>query len=1050
MRVYPLIVALLAGVLLLTGCAGSDKAVPVYADGDEDIVESPEGDDADMVEDANETELADESDIQEIEDTESDEADAEPAVHPCGEATERMGFDVCITEFASVDEYSQWAIEDTSSAMMLQVAKYMVPANQDAPLPTLLHNVQQWPFHFDFMREAFPQWYASLTADGYADLLMKPDARQYFAGALVKLSEACHGLEYGFSVYAGNAVDDIGHDDMLYIAGELKARFGFDDLLYVPASALDQQRVDSWPADGIAVADCSPAPDFEVYTPGTAYGYVRVFNRSTFEDAVDDGEIGWRDIVVLDHAPFDLPMVVSGVVTAEAQGILSHINVRCGRRGTPNFYLKDGPGLMAQYENLLVKLTVSMVGYTVEEAGLSEAEAWWSLQEPDAEPPVAADFDYTELPSLYDIPVETAAERETAKARVGGKAGNLAVLFQGMDSSYGGPAFAIPMHYYRSFMQSNTLRADIGNGEEAVTYEAWGRWITGNEALRGDLPLRRQMLDDFNDTMRDDGDVDQTLVDALVVRIAEIFGSQDVLVRFRSSSTLEDSLEFSGAGLYESTNACAADSVTLSADGSLCAEAWDSLARRTLQRALKKVWASFWLPRAFEERSYYGFDNVDAMAMGVLVTRSFRDEAVNGVAFTGLPFTGLPFTGLPYSRDQRMLITSQAGDVSVVSPENGEVPETALLTIDDDNTVADIARTVFSSLLPAGTWVVDDAEYNLLGGVLADIRQWYPIDADAYEADDIVFDLEFKLDRDRQLFIKQIRPFLRLEPEFSLQGDFHVVVPADMGACGQFVDFRTPQEEYQLKTLVSLNEGVISVDAGELPTAHLITAVQFGPEQTELLPVGDPLWEVEQASPQEGIDVYRYTCTTALLGDGVSGSIRWQTRFETRHGAVYSGMAVIDAASLLKRPNGWEMAVEVQGTSHDIALSACDYGSLPLYTHRAVMDNGDALEFRQRYQPVFMSTGPAALEQATVTIGDVSHNVDGYVHLVYSADHHNWNQRFMAIIPQTGDVCAVQLDEPRYDGSADALVTWYDCDWQVLGTETPADYSVVAPEDAAP
>ena len=48
--------------------------------------------------------------------------------------------------------------------------------------------------------------------------------------------------------------------------------------------------------------------------------------------------------------------------------------------------------------------------------------------------------------------------------------------------------------------------------------------------------------------------------------------------------------------------------------------------------------------------------------MGVLVNRTFIDEAANGVAFTGNPTNPL---------DRRYIVTVQKGEESVVSPEPG-------------------------------------------------------------------------------------------------------------------------------------------------------------------------------------------------------------------------------------------------------------------------------------------------------------------------------------------------------------------------------------------
>ena len=132
---------------------------------------------------------------------------------------------------------------------------------------------------------------------------------------------------------------------------------------------------------------------------------------------------------------------------------------------------------------------------------------------------------------------------------------------------------------------------------------------------------------------------------------------------FRSSSNAEDSLLFTGAGLYDSTTVCTEDNLDDDDEGpSICDP--DKSKERTVERGLKKVWMSLWNPKAFEEREYYKI-NHEQVRMGILVTRSFPDEDANGVAFSGDPQTGNKFN---------YLVNVQKGDESVVQPGTGIVP----------------------------------------------------------------------------------------------------------------------------------------------------------------------------------------------------------------------------------------------------------------------------------------------------------------------------------------------------------------------------------------
>src|SRR5262245_60640343 len=135
------------------------------------------------------------------------------------------------------------------------------------------------------------------------------------------------------------------------------------------------------------------------------------------------------------------------------------------------------------------------------------------------------------------------------------------------------------------------------------------------------------------------------------------------MVRFRSSSNAEDSLRFNGAGLHDSTSACLADDGDGDDRGpSRCDR--DEPEERGVCRALTRVWASLWNPKAVHERAWYGMDQRQ-VAMGVLVDARIKDERANIVAFTGNP---------SLRGDPRYLVNAQPGDRDVVSAGPGLWP----------------------------------------------------------------------------------------------------------------------------------------------------------------------------------------------------------------------------------------------------------------------------------------------------------------------------------------------------------------------------------------
>ena len=103
-------------------------------------------------------------------------------------------------------------------------------------------------------------------------------------------------------------------------------------------------------------------------------------------------------------------------------------------------------------------------------------------------------------------------------------------------------------------------------------------------------------------------------------------------MRIRSSTNVEDSEEFSGAGLYDSYSGCLADEFDVDEIGpSLCDP--NEPNERGVFRAIRRVFASFYNQNAFLERIRYSV-NESEVGMALLAHHSFPDEIelANGVA----------------------------------------------------------------------------------------------------------------------------------------------------------------------------------------------------------------------------------------------------------------------------------------------------------------------------------------------------------------------------------------------------------------------------------
>lgn len=672
---------------------------------------------------------------------------------PCEAASEEAGERVCAHRIPSREGWELLTAK-AQAVDQLRATKYLTPLADDAPLPTTFLNVNAYALHYELLAYVFDAYYPGLTRSDYVSMVLGPQGQEYWAGNLGEYIDPQGGTFFGFTVWDDPAdpAATVGYAEVLGVYGALLASIAPEllsaaPLTFVPNSANQRAAAAGWDAD-FPIRGLEETLEYEVYTQAVGYGTARFMTLSELEAASEQASFGFQDLLVLEEAPFDVERVVAGFVTGSRQGELSHLNVRSAARGTPNCYVKDPFEALEGWEDVLVRLECAAETWTVQSATLEEAEAWWAALRPDPVVVPAPDLDTTAFVGLLEAPTATAAERSANVATYGAKGANLATLYQRVPEDLQLEGFLVPFAWYDAFMHQSVWVVDLGDGEAehsfADTLAAWH----ADPAFTGDAKVRRDRLEALREAM-EDAPQDPVLVELLYTALVDTLGSDTVMARFRSSSNAEDSLEFSGAGLYESNSVCAADSVDTDTTGpSLCDADQDK--ERTIERGLAKTWASLWAIEAWEEREWYGIDHLE-VAMGVLVNTRAKDEQVNIVAFTGDPNTD----------DDRYLVNSQLGAWDVVSAEPGVYPEKVLLTLSDAGEVTRIERISSSSQVEAGAEVMDDTQLTALGEALWDIEQVYPIDVTPPEGVEILLDTEWKVLEDGRLIVKQARLFGR-------------------------------------------------------------------------------------------------------------------------------------------------------------------------------------------------------------------------------------------------------------------------------------------------
>lgn len=218
-------------------------------------------------------------------------------------------------------------------------------------------------------------------------------------------------------------------------------------------------------------------------------------------------------------------------------------------------------------------------------------------------------------------------------------------------------------------------------------------------------------------------------------------------LRFRSSTNVEDTERFTGAGLYDSFSGCLADDLDPDGQGpSLCDPSEDS--ERGVFRAIRKVFASFYNLNAYLERLRHAIDE-NTVGMALLVHDSFPDqlELANGVA------TLERSTHQP----QRVRIVSQVGADSVTNPVAGHEAEEVVIGDKWGFPALAIARP--SNQIQLGATVLSfPGEYQDLQALLERVAGEY---GRASGRAELALEFEFKkVAPDGVLTVKQVRPIL--------------------------------------------------------------------------------------------------------------------------------------------------------------------------------------------------------------------------------------------------------------------------------------------------
>lgn len=564
-------------------------------------------------------------------------------------------------------------------------------------------NTKLYNSHFQFARDILHYPYGPGEFNNY-QYSNNPN-RQYYQLTLNYFKDSD---TYTFEFFTG---DGASCENVYDCYEKLKQTFFASNNLFFYST--NQSWEDCHEIPRLTANDLFEGQNYQALNLTENYGYLTKINILNIEQA----DVTRHSIVVTNGIPNDMP-VIAGIITSEFQTPLSHINVLSHNRGTPNMALKNAfeHELIDSLENQLVYLKVEGNSFTLRKATIAEAEAFWVKKEPSVPVLLQADCITKGLVNL-----DTCSYFNVTS--IGGKAANFAEMLIAFREKYMLPPvpeqyFAIPFYYYLNHIERHGIDTLIAN-------------MLNDERFKADAVYKKLKLQELQERIVA-SDLNDTLLTLLKDKLGET--SKFSNFRFRSSTNAEDIEGFNGAGLYDSYT------------GKIDSE------KKAIDIAVKKVWASLWNYRAFEEREYFKIDHLTC-AMGILVHRSFPNEDANGVAISTNP----------YNVNHGYVVNVQYKEISIVAPEEGIMHDQSIvydfkLSGEGKYTIEYISTSSIPSLTEH---VLTDQELFLLADYITTLkRHYYALLNPDTPYKNFGLDIEFKIDSSvspRKLYLKQVR-----------------------------------------------------------------------------------------------------------------------------------------------------------------------------------------------------------------------------------------------------------------------------------------------------
>lgn len=854
------------------------------------------------------------------------------------------------------------------------------------PTKVYFQDSRKYLFHYDFASKHLDPWVGISTAD-FDAVTLHVEGQELILGAVLF---ALNGVnEFGVQLVRS----DPYHPKMAEVVLKLvQAAINSETPLqgfYFPTPDQYESAVtydDFYENAGFPV---SSAARWELgsscYATGWAIGRLKYVASADIEAAYGTGELLPTDILLTDIVPAELPPV-AGIVALTPSTMNSHVALLAKTFGVPFVYLPDEwrRDEIVALEGKEIALRASQpygppcTVRFAELVDLGEADRAKLLGYKEA---AALTFPAKERLGTYVRAVKDITPGDVRY--FGGKASNFSMLIKTIPDNIPQNAVAFSFDLFDDFMAQSIGGTVLST--EIAKLLAKHSYPPDMKTLRTDLEYIREKIKTetvFTDTMKT----------AIEEGLAGFDKNKNI--RFRSSTNLEDTAQFVGAGLYDSYSGCLADDTDGDDLGPSICDATEP-DERGVYRAIRKVFASFYNENAVIERLRRGVDETKA-GMALLVHHSFPAdiEAANGVVT------------MSNGGNREATIVSQPGDISVTNPEGNKRPEIVDATYwSGEMDSWDFTTRQYSDYLQIGDTVLDSsnekAEYKALMALLDKVSAEFEA---VTGKTTYLLDFEYKKDTDGTLIVKQVRELPLPEqdktvPAFLLAGERKRCV--FQGEAGDIF------ANHRLKYIWDLTTKNIGLTAAER-TSTLFSAMnyQYRDESGVLQ---------ERGGDPAGFEEYAY----ADQGDSVADSWRdgdksyafqtniWQPTFPWEQGPLafaddfyFTVYVTYPEPMITKNYDGWTTT-----TTESVQLDLCPddpAAALGVLAEKTGTVGGVTITSRFYYPPAPVGptsgyTAPLVKWESSVIEGLTATPMTftGYYSQTFRPEHHNFTEHFL-------------------------------------------------------